>query len=85
MAIFPFKTIFVMKFKSFSLIKLILNLKKLTALMQPMESWGPTHKNLDLKSTEITEENGSINNGMIRENSFDNPSFNVTYTFETAI
>ena len=54
--------------------------------MQPMESWGPTHKNLDLKSAEITpEENGTLNNGLIRENSFDNPSFNVTYTFETAI
>ncbi|CAG2111419.1 unnamed protein product [Medioppia subpectinata] len=59
---------------------------RLTALMQPMESWGPTHKNLDLKSTEITTEgNGALNNGLIRENSFDNPSFNVTYTFETAI
>lgn len=57
--------------------------------MQPTEGWGHMHKSIDYKpSDNIPEENGQINGGMVRENSvnsFDNPSFNVTYTFETAI
>lgn len=44
--------------------------------MHAREDWGPSHKNIDLK-TEV------IGGEMLRDNSFDNPSFNVT--FETAI
>lgn len=50
--------------------------------MHHTESWGPTHKNIQAKIDVIPEE---PHNGVGRENSFDNPAFNVTYTFETAI
>lgn len=50
--------------------------------MHPTEDWGPTHKNITAKLDVIPE---VPHNGNNRDNSFDNPSFNVTYTFETAI
>ncbi|RWS26644.1 sodium- and chloride-dependent glycine transporter 2-like protein, partial [Leptotrombidium deliense] len=58
-------------------------LRRFSRLMQPTENWGPSHKNIESKSglSTIPEENGNIN----EDNSFDNPSFNVTYTFETTI
>ncbi|XP_076313330.1 sodium- and chloride-dependent glycine transporter 1-like isoform X2 [Tachypleus tridentatus] len=52
-------------------------------LLTPREDWGPAHKHEQMKNS-VYDDDG-MNGGIIRENSFDNPNFNVTYTFETAI
>lgn len=57
---------------------------RVALLMRPTDDWGPAQQQQALRP-DIVDENGSINGGIGRENSFDNPSFNVTYTFETAI
>lgn len=50
-------------------------------LMLPTEDWGPAQKPTTFQAGD-PDENCSV---VLRENSFDNPSFNVTYTFETAM
>lgn len=57
---------------------------RVAVTMRPTEGWGPAQTQQSLQP-DIADENGSINGGIGRENSFDNPSFNVTYTFETTI
>ncbi|XP_055936488.1 sodium- and chloride-dependent glycine transporter 1-like isoform X3 [Argiope bruennichi] len=56
--------------------------EKLSLLMQPTDEWGPPPKLATFKTGDPSEDASSE---YIRKNSFDNPSFNVTYTFETAI
>ncbi|GFY49748.1 sodium- and chloride-dependent glycine transporter 2 [Trichonephila inaurata madagascariensis] len=56
--------------------------EKLSLLMQPTDEWGPPPKLATFKTGDPAEDASSE---YIRKNSFDNPSFNVTYTFETAI
>lgn len=55
--------------------------EKLKLLMQPTEEWGPAQKIAEFKAGDPAEDNTDS----LRKSSFDNPSFNVTYTFETAI
>lgn len=57
---------------------------RVAVTMRPTEGWGPAQTQQSLRPDNV-DENGSINGGIGRENSFDNPSFNVTYTFETTI
>ena len=57
-------------------------MQKLRLLMQPTDEWGPPPKLATFKTGDPAEDAAT---DYIRKNSFDNPSFNVTYTFETAI
>lgn len=59
-------------------------LDRISSTMCPTDDWGPAQRQRSLHPDAI-DENGSMNGGIGRENSFDNPSFNATYTFETTI
>ncbi|UYV77967.1 hypothetical protein LAZ67_15003058 [Cordylochernes scorpioides] len=55
-------------------------LERCRALLQPVDGWGPAHNIVNFKA-----EDGEDTDDTMRKSSFDNPTFNVTYTFETAI
>ncbi|XP_035217234.1 sodium-dependent proline transporter-like isoform X2 [Stegodyphus dumicola] len=81
-AFFPVAVIVIMMFYKLCTITKRPFREKMSLLMQPTDEWGPPPKLATFKTGDPAEDTVT---DYIRKNSFDNPSFNVTYTFETAI
>ncbi len=61
------------------------NLQRFKYLLRPSQAWGPAHK---VSETAEYSQNTAMDQihsvgAKMKQSSFDNPSFNIVYTFET--